>query len=139
MRACSLCSYFKRGRIRNLTASNWEDGEEFRTAIRKTRELTDKPFGVNITLLPSFRIKSETHNDWFRICCEEKVAVIEVSGALATKYLDMVHEFGVKIMHKVGAVRHAVSIEKLGYDAVIAAGIEEGCGLQKCHPGQGRW
>lgn len=114
------------GGLGNLTASNWEDGEEFRAAIRKTRELTDKPFGVNITLLPSFRIKPETHDEWFRICCEEKVAVIEVSGALATKYMDMVHESGVKIMHKVGAVRHALNIEKIGYDAVIAAGIEEG-------------
>ena len=44
----------------------------------------------------------------------------------ATKYLDMVKEAGVKIFHKVGAVRHAVRIEKLGYDGVFAAGFEEG-------------
>lgn len=114
------------GGLGNITAGNYDTGAEFRAALRETREMTDKPFGVNITLLPAVRIKPETYDDYFRICCEEKVAAIEVSGAPAVKYLDMVHEAGVKIMHKVGAVRHARNIEKLGYDAILAAGIEEG-------------
>ncbi|MGE5396270.1 MAG: NAD(P)H-dependent flavin oxidoreductase [Chitinophagales bacterium] len=114
------------GALGNITAGNYDTGEELRAAIRKTRELTDKPFGINITLLPSFRITSETYDDYFRICCEERVAAIEVSGSPASKYINMVHEAGVKIMHKVGAVRHARNIEKLGYDAILAAGIEEG-------------
>lgn len=114
------------GGLGNITAGNYDSGEELRAALRKTREMTDKPFGVNITLLPSLRIKPETYDDYFRVCCEEKVTAIEVSGAPAAKYLPMVHEAGVKIMHKVGAVRHARNIEKLGYDAIIAAGIEEG-------------
>lgn len=114
------------GGLGNITAGNYDTGEELRAAIQETKKLTDKPFGVNITLLPSFRITPETYDDFFRVCCEEKVAGIEVSGAPAVKYLPMVHEAGVKIMHKVGAVRHARNIEKLGYDAIIAAGIEEG-------------
>ncbi len=114
------------GGLGNITAGNYNSGEELRAAIRKTRELTDKPFGVNITMLPSFRITPEIYDEWFQVCCEEKVAAIEVSGAPARKYIPMVHEAGVKIMHKVGAVRHALNIEKLGYDAVLAAGIEEG-------------
>ncbi|MGE5417300.1 MAG: NAD(P)H-dependent flavin oxidoreductase [Acidobacteriota bacterium] len=114
------------GGLGNITAGNYDTGEELRSAIQKTKEMTDKPFGVNITLLPSFRITPETYDDFFRVCAEEKVAAIEVSGAPATKYIDMVHKGGVKIMHKVGAVRHARNIEKYGYDAVIAAGIEEG-------------
>lgn len=114
------------GGLGNITAANYDSGEELRSAIRETKELTDKPFSVNITILPSFRITSEMYMDYFKVCCEEKVAAIEVSGSPATKYIDMVHEAGVKIMHKVGAVRHAINIEKLGYDAVIAAGIEEG-------------
>jgi len=81
---------------------------------------------VNITLLPSFRISSETYDDYFRACCEEKVAAIEVSGAPATRYLNMVHAAGIKIFHKVGAVRHALNIEKMGYDGIFAAGLEEG-------------
>ncbi len=114
------------GGLGNITAGNYNTGDELRTAIRETKTLTDKPFGVNITMLPSFRITPETYDEWFQVCCEEKVAAIEVSGAPATKYIDMVHEAGVKIMHKVGAVRHALNIERLGYDAILAAGIEEG-------------
>lgn len=114
------------GGLGNITAGNYDTGEELRAAIRQTRELTDRPIGVNITLLPSFRITPETYDDYFRVCCEEKITAIEVSGAPAIKYINMVHEAGVKIMHKVGAVRHALNIEKLGYDAILAAGIEEG-------------
>lgn len=114
------------GGLGNITAGNYDTGEELRTALRETRQLTDKPIGVNITLLPSIRIKPETYDDYFRVCCEEKVDVIEVSGKPAVQYINMVHEAGVKIMHKVGAVRHALNIEKIGYDAILAAGIEEG-------------
>ncbi len=114
------------GGLGNVTAGNYNHGEELREAIQQTRQLTDKPFGVNITLLPSFRITSQTYDDFFRVCCEEKVAAIEVSGSPAKKYLEQVHAAGIKIFHKVGAVRHAVNVEKLGYDGIFAAGIEEG-------------
>ncbi len=114
------------GGLGNVTAGNYDTGDEFRAAIKKTKELTDKPFGVNITLLPSFRITPETYDEYFQICCEEKVAAIEVSGSPAQKYLPMVKEAGVKIFHKVGALRHAQKIDKLGYDGIFAAGIEEG-------------
>lgn len=114
------------GGLGNITAGNYDTGEEFKQAILETKKLTDKPFGVNITLMPSFRITEETYDDYFRICCEEKVAAIEVSGKPAIKYLGMVKEAGVKIFHKVGAVRHALNIQKLGYDGIFAAGIEEG-------------
>ena len=114
------------GGLGNVTAGNYDSGEELRKAIRMTKELTDKPFGINITLMPSFRISENTYNDYFQVCCEEQVAAIEVSGTPAKKYIAMVHEAGIKIMHKVGAVRHAVNCQKLGYDAVFAAGIEEG-------------
>ncbi len=114
------------GGLGNITAANYDSGKEFREAIRLTKKLTDRPFGVNITLMPAFRISEKTYDDYFQVCCEEKVAAIEVSGKPAVKYLDMVHKAGIRIMHKVGAVRHAVNCEKLGYDAVIAAGIEEG-------------
>lgn len=125
-KAGTVRGYIQCRGLGNITAGNYNSGEELRAAIRKTRELTDKPFGVNITMLPSFRITPEIYDEWFQVCCEEKVAAIEVSGAPARKYIPMVHEAGVKIMHKVGAVRHALNIEKLGYDAVLAAGIEEG-------------
>lgn len=109
-----------------ITADQHTSGESLRAAIREVKALTDKPFGVNITLMPSFRITEEVFDDFFRVCAEEKVANIEVSGMFATKYIPMLHEAGVKITHKVGAVRHAMKIERLGYDAVIVAGVEEG-------------
>lgn len=114
------------GGLGNITACNYENGEKFREAIQQTRNLTSKPIGVNITLLPSMRFTEEIFSDFFKVCADEKVEVIEVSGQPAVKYLDMLHKAGVKVMHKVGAVRHALNIERYGYDAVIAAGIEEG-------------
>lgn len=109
-----------------ITADQHTSGESLRAAIKEVKALTDKPFGVNITLMPSFRITEEVFDDFFRVCAEEKVTNIEVSGMFATKYIPMLHEAGVKITHKVGAVRHAMKVERLGYDAVIVAGVEEG-------------
>ena len=114
------------GGLGNITACNYDTGEDLRDALQKTRALTSKPIGVNITLMPSMRFTEEIFDDFFKVCAEEKVDVIEVSGKPAVKYLDMLHKAGVKVMHKVGAVRHAKNIERFGYDAVIAAGIEEG-------------
>jgi len=114
------------GALGVLTADQYNNGEELREVIRDTRKLTSKPIGINITLMPSFRITEEIFESFFRVCCEEKVTNIEVSGRYADKYIPMVHEAGVKITHKVGSVRHALKVEQLGYDAVIAAGVEEG-------------
>lgn len=114
------------GGLGNITAANYNSGEELRAAIRKAKELTDKPFGINITLLPSLRLTDQVLDDFFVVCCEEKVGAIEVTAKYAAKYIDQLHEAGVKVFHKVGSVRHAVIAEKLGYDGVFAAGWEEG-------------
>jgi len=119
------------GGLGNLTSGNYESGDDFGKAIDKTRQLTDKPFCVNITLLPSVRINKEMHQDYFRVCCEKGVAAIEVSGAPLDKYLGVdaisqAKKVGVKLIHKVGSVKHARHAEEAGYDAVIAAGFEEG-------------
>lgn len=119
------------GGLGNLTSGNYDSGDGFRKAIDSTRQLTDKPFCVNITLLPSVRITKEMHQEYFRVCCEEKVAAIEISGAPLDKYLGMeavtkAKKAGVKLIHKVGSVKHARHAEEAGYDAVIAAGFEEG-------------
>ncbi|MGD0765514.1 MAG: nitronate monooxygenase [Dehalococcoidia bacterium] len=119
------------GGLGNLTAGNFGSGDDLRRAIAKARSLTDKPFCVNLTLLPSVRIAKDLHQDYFRVCCEEKVSAIDISGAPLDKYLgpDAVRQAkdaGVKLIHKVGAVKHAMHAEEAGYDAVIAAGFEEG-------------
>ncbi|MGO8987708.1 MAG: NAD(P)H-dependent flavin oxidoreductase [bacterium] len=119
------------GGMGNLTAGNYETEEEFRQAIRETRKLTDKPFMVNITMLPSMRITAEHHQMYLRVCGQERIAGIEVSGAPLDKAagkraVEVLKKAGVKLFHKVGSVRHAVHAEKSGYDGIYAAGIEEG-------------
>ena len=119
------------GGLGNLTSGNYDSGDDFRKAIDKTRQLTDKPFCVNITLLPSVRITKEMHQEYFRVCCKEKVAAIEISGAPLDRYLGVdavsqAKKADVKLIHKVGSVKHARHAEEAGYDAVIAAGFEEG-------------
>jgi nitronate monooxygenase len=115
----------------NLTAGNYETADDFRAAIRQTRKLTDKPFMVAITLLPSVRITPEHHKMYVKVCAEEKVAGIEFSGTPLDKVagmeaVEMLKKAGVKMFHKVGALRHAQHAEKIGFDGIYAAGIEEG-------------
>ena len=119
------------GGMGNLTAGNYETADEFRAAIRETRKLTEKPFMVAITLLPSVRITPEHHKMYVKVCAEEKVAGIEFSGTPLDKVagmeaVEMLKKAGVKMFHKVGALRHAQHAEKIGFDGIYAAGIEEG-------------
>ena len=119
------------GGMGNLTAGNYETEETFRAAIEETRKRTDKPFMVNITLLPSLRITPAHHQMYIRVCAEEKVAGIEFSGtpvdkASGMEAIELLKKAGVKLFHKVGAVRHAIHAERVGYDGIYAAGIEEG-------------
>ena len=96
--------------------------EGLREEIRRTRKLTDRPFGVNITMLPAMR---ELPNDGYvRVVCEEGVTVVETSAGRPEKYIDALKKADVKIMHKVGSVRHARNAERIGCDAVIAVGFE---------------
>ncbi|NPV91920.1 MAG: nitronate monooxygenase [Firmicutes bacterium] len=114
------------GGLGNITAANYNSGEELRAAIRKAKELTNRPFGINITLLPSLRLSDQILDDFFVVCCEEEVAAVEVSAKFAVKYIDQLHEAGVRVFHKVGSVRHALIAEGLGYDGVFAVGFEVG-------------
>jgi nitronate monooxygenase len=119
------------GALGNLTSGNYDSGDEFRQAIHDTRKLTDKPFIVNITTMPSIRLPVELLQEFFRVGCEEKVTAFEIAGApvdtfLGPDYIPMAKEAGVKVIHKVGTVKHAIHAQKVGYDAVIIAGFEEG-------------
>ena len=119
------------GGMGNLTAGNYATEDEFRNAIRETRKLTKNPFMVNVTILPSVHITPEHHKMYLRVCAEEKVAGLEISGtpldkAVGIEFIDILKKAGIKLFHKVGSVRHAVHAEKTGYDGIYAAGIEEG-------------
>lgn len=119
------------GALGNLTSGNYDSAGELTAAIDKTRTLTTRPFIVNITTMPSIRLSTDLLQDFFTVCCVKKVTAIEIAGApvdtfLGRDFLPMAKDAGVKVVHKVGTVKHAVHAEKVGYDAVIIAGFEEG-------------
>lgn len=119
------------GAMGNLTSGSYDSADELRAAIDQTRALTDKPFIVNITTMPSIRLPTELLQDFFRVCCEKQVTAIEIAGApvdtfLGSEFLPIAKEAGVKVLHKVGTVKHAVHAERVGYDAITIAGFEEG-------------
>lgn len=110
------------GGLGTIGSVSFSTPEELRQEIRKTRELTDKPFAVNITMLPAMR---EIPNDGFvQVAIEEGVKIFETSGSPPSQYIDAFKQAGAKVMHKVGRVRHAQSAERMGCDAVIAVGFE---------------
>ncbi|MCL6638869.1 MAG: nitronate monooxygenase [Firmicutes bacterium] len=112
-----------------ITAATHAGKEELVAEIRKTRSLTDKPFGVNISMLPEIGPRDKTPL-YFEAVIEEKVPVVETSGRSPEEFVPRLKEAGIKLMHKVPAVRFAKKAEKIGADAVIVVGFE--CGG---HPG----
>ena len=119
------------GGLGNLTSAMYQDKAALKAAIREVKELTDKPFWVNVTLLPNISIKPEQYQDYFEACAEEKVPAMELGGVPLSryeggKYLKLLKDAGVRLFHKVGSVRHGKHVASAGYDGVIAAGVEEG-------------
>ena len=94
--------------------------EWVRDEIRKTKKLTDKPFGVNIMLL------SETAEAVAKMACEEKVKVVTTGAGNPGKYIDMWKENDIKVIPVVASVALAKRMERAGVDAVIAEGCESG-------------
>jgi NAD(P)H-dependent flavin oxidoreductase YrpB (nitropropane dioxygenase family) len=105
-----------------------ENLDALRAEIRKARDLTDGPIGLNINLFPSTR--RQPIEEWVQIAVEEKIPVVETSGRSPEGVVKTLHEGGVKIMHKVAGPRYARTAERLGCDAVCIVGYE--CGG---HPG----
>jgi nitronate monooxygenase len=119
------------GGLGNLTAANYPSGKDLANAIREVRKRTDQPFWVNVTLLPALQFSEENYVDFFETIAEQRVPAVEIGGTPLDRfkegmYLRKLKEAGVKLIHKVGSVRHAVHCEHAGYDAILAAGVEEG-------------
>jgi NAD(P)H-dependent flavin oxidoreductase YrpB (nitropropane dioxygenase family) len=127
-RAELIAAIANAGGLGFLTAATYPTLEELRADIRKARDLTDKPIGVNINLFASAR--PQPIEEWARIVVEEKVPVVETSGRSPKDIIPALHAGGVKIMHKVPGVRYAQTAERLGVDAVCVVGHEAGG-----HPG----
>ena len=110
------------GGLGMITSLNYASGDELRQEIRKTRNLTDKPFAVNVTLLPT--IKPVNYEDYFQAAIEEGVTILETSGRSPEPYMNLIKNAGAKIIHKVGGTRHARAAEKIGVDAVSIVSYE---------------
>ncbi|MEK7849093.1 MAG: nitronate monooxygenase [Chloroflexota bacterium] len=96
--------------------------EELAMELRKTRSLTDKPFGVNIPFLPSLRPINV--DGFIDAIIAEGVKVVETAGRSPEQYMERFKKAGVKVIHKCTAVRFARTTERIGCDAVIIDGYE---------------
>ena len=94
--------------------------EVVRAQIRKAKELTDKPFGVNVMLM------QDNADEIAHVVCDEKVPVVTTGAGSPGKYIEMWKSHGIKVIPVVPSVAIAKRMEKFGADAVIAEGMESG-------------
>jgi NADH:quinone reductase (non-electrogenic) len=97
--------------------------------ISKCRDMTDKPFGVNLTFLPAFT--TPPYPEYIAAIKEGGVKVVETAGRSPEQYMPALKAAGIKVIHKCTSVRHALKAESIGCDAVSVDGFE--CGG---HPGE---
>lgn len=117
------------GGIGFMTALSFSDAEALRSEIHKCRKMTDKPFGVNLTFLPSLRVID--YPAFIDVCVKEGVKFIETAGRNPEPYMDQLKSAGIKVIHKCTSVRHAIKAEKIGCDVVSIDGFEAAG-----HPGE---
>ena len=107
------------GALGMIATGGW-DGDRLRTEIRRAKELTDKPFGVNLMLMSPFA------DDIARVILEEGVKVVTTGAGNPGKYIPAWKEAGIKVMPVVAAAVLAKRLERYGVDAFIAEGTESG-------------
>ena len=112
-----------------ITALTTGSPEALAREIAKCREMTSKPFGVNLTFLPS--VTPPDYPGYVRAIIEGGVKIVETAGNNPSQVLPVLKEHGVKVIHKCTSVRHALKAEAIGCDAVSVDGFE--CGG---HPGE---
>jgi hypothetical protein len=111
-----------------ITGLTQKPPELLANEIAKCRAMTDKAFGVNLTFLPT--VSSPDYPGYIRAIIDGRVKAVETAGNNPQKSLPMLHEAGVKVIHKCTSVRHALKAQAIGCDAVSVDGFE--CGG---HPG----
>eukprot|EP01127_Copromyxa_protea_P021039 TRINITY_DN7133_c0_g1_i1.p1 TRINITY_DN7133_c0_g1~~TRINITY_DN7133_c0_g1_i1.p1 ORF type:complete len:334 (-),score=91.20 TRINITY_DN7133_c0_g1_i1:23-985(-) len=105
-----------------ITALTQESPEDLRKEIRKCRTLTQKPFGVNITLLPAFN--APDYDGFCRVIIEEGIKVVETAGNNPAKFIQLFKKNNIIVIHKCVAIRHALSAQKAGADILSIDGFE---------------
>lgn len=112
-----------------LTALTQPTPDALAAEIRRCRDMTDRPFGVNLTILPAFR--EVPYADYVRVIVESGVEIVETAGRNPEPFLPALKAAGIKVIHKCTSVRHALKAERIGCDAASVDGFE--CGG---HPGE---
>src|ERR1700754_1578625 len=97
--------------------------------IARCREMTDKPFGVNLTFLPTF--SAPPYPEYIAAIREGGIKIVETAGRSPEQYMPALKAGGIKVIHKCTSVRHSLKAEQIGCDAVSVDGFE--CGG---HPGE---
>ena len=110
------------GALGFLTALTQPSPEALAKEIARTREMTDKPFGVNLTILPA--INPPPYAEYRAAIIESGIKIVETAGYKPQEHVDHFKQHGVKIIHKCTAVRHALSAERMGVDAISIDGFE---------------
>ena len=105
-----------------LTALTQPTPEDLGREIARTRRMTDKPFGVNLTILPS--IQPPPYADYVEAIVEGGVRIVETAGNSPKEFIARFKERGITIVHKCTTVRHALSAERNGVDMVSIDGLE---------------
>ncbi len=112
-----------------LASLIFPDLADLRQEIKKTKSMTDKPFAVNITLLPTTRLVN--YEDYFTAAIEEGVNIIETSGRSPEPYMKLLKDAKVTVLHRATRTRDVRTGERVGADAVTILGIEAAG-----HPGE---
>jgi nitronate monooxygenase len=110
------------GALGFLTALTQPTPEALVAEIERTRALTDKPFGVNLTILPT--IRPVPYDEYRAAIIEAGITVVETAGSNPAPHLPDFRAAGVKVIHKATSVRHAVSAARAGVDAISIDGFE---------------
>jgi len=110
------------GGLGTITALTQPTPDALRAEIDRCRTLTSKPFAVNLTILPS--VSPPPYAEYRRAIIESGVTLVETAGYKPQEHVEDFKACGVKVIHKCTAVRHAVSAQRMGVDAISIDGFE---------------
>ena len=110
------------GALGFITALTQPTPEDLCKEIARCREMTDKPFGVNLTILPT--IKPPPYAEYREAIIESGIKIVETAGNKPQEHVTEFKKHGVIVLHKCTSVRHALSAERMGVDAISIDGFE---------------
>ncbi|WP_226502205.1 nitronate monooxygenase family protein [Pseudomonas sp. MWU16-30317] len=110
------------GALGTLSALTQPTPEDLAREIQRCRDLTDRPFAVNLTLLPT--LKPVPYSEYCAAIIEGGVGIVETAGSNPQEHIDVLRAHGVRVIHKCTSVRHALKAQTLGVDAVSIDGFE---------------